>query len=49
MLANERTKMKSDLDWLKSQKDHLAAAEASLNKTVAALAAGAGTNCSTNR
>jgi hypothetical protein len=49
MLANERTKMNSDLDWLKFQKDHLAAAEAPLNKTVAALAAGASTNGSTNR
>jgi argininosuccinate lyase len=49
MLANERTKMNSDLDWLKFQKDHLAAAEASLNKTIAALAAGASTNGSTNR
>jgi argininosuccinate lyase len=49
MLGNERTKMKSDLDWLKSQKDQLAAADASLNKTVAALAAGASTNGSTNR
>jgi argininosuccinate lyase len=49
MLADGHTKMKSDLDWLKSQKDHLAAAESSLNKAVAALAAGASANDSANR
>jgi argininosuccinate lyase len=49
MLADGHTKMKSDLDWLKSQEDHLAATEASLNKSVAALAAGTSTNGSANR
>jgi argininosuccinate lyase len=41
MLADGHTKMKSDLDWLTSRKDHLAATESSLDKAVAALAAGA--------
>ena len=49
MLADGYTKMKSDLDWLNSQKAHLAAVEASLNKSVAALAAGASTDGSSNR
>lgn len=49
MLADGLTKMKSDLDWLKSQKDHLAASEASLSKDVAALTAGASTNDPANR
>jgi argininosuccinate lyase len=49
MLADGHTRMKSDLDWLKSQKDHLAATEASLNKTAAMLAAGASTNGLANR
>jgi argininosuccinate lyase len=41
MLADGHIKLGSDLDWLKSQKDHLAAAESSLNRAAAALAAGA--------
>ncbi|MEP6838083.1 MAG: lyase family protein [Bradyrhizobium sp.] len=41
MLGNESARTKSDLDWLKSRKDLLSAADASLNKAVAALAAGA--------
>jgi len=49
MLADGYTKMKSDLDWLKSQKAHLAAIEASLNKSVATLAAGASTDGSSSR
>ena len=49
MLADERTKTKSDFDWLKSQQDHLATAEASLNKMIAVLAASASTKGSTNR
>ncbi len=41
MLADGHSKTKSDLDWLASRKDHLAAAGSSLNKAVAVLAAGA--------
>jgi argininosuccinate lyase len=44
MLADGYGNMKSDLDWLKSRKDGLAAAESALNKAVAALATGASTN-----
>jgi argininosuccinate lyase len=40
MLADERARMNLDLEWLKAQKDYLTAVEASLDKTVAALAAG---------
>lgn len=40
MLADGLGKMELDRNWLKSRKDHLAAAELSLNKAVAALAAG---------
>ena len=39
MLADGRGRAKSDLDWLKSRHDRLATAEASLNETIAALAA----------
>jgi argininosuccinate lyase len=42
MLADEQGKVVADLDWLKARKDHLAAAEMSLNEAVATLAAGAG-------
>lgn len=49
MLADGYTKRVSDLDWLKSQKDRLVAAEVSLNKSVAALAAGASANGSAGR
>ena len=41
MLADEQGKANSDLAWLKANKDHLAAAEMSLNEAVATLAAGA--------
>jgi argininosuccinate lyase len=40
MLGDGLSRMKSDLEWLTSRKDHLAAAVSSLNKAVAALAAG---------
>jgi argininosuccinate lyase len=39
MLSDGRTKVKSDLDWLNSRKERLAAAETTLNGAVAALAA----------
>lgn len=41
MLDDGYSRIESDRYWLKSHQDHLAAAEASLNKVVAALAAGA--------
>ena len=41
MLADGHSKIKSDMDWLQSRRDGLAAAESTLNKAVAALAAGA--------
>jgi argininosuccinate lyase len=41
MLGDESAGTKSDLDWLKSQMSRLAAADTSLNKAVAALAADA--------
>lgn len=40
MLADERGKVESDLAWLNASTGHLAAAEAYLDKAVAALAAG---------
>lgn len=46
MLADGHSKMKSDLDWLKSRQNHLAAAESALNKAVAVLAAGANSSAS---
>jgi argininosuccinate lyase len=49
MLADGQDKMKSDLEWLTSRKDGLAAAEQSLNKAVAALAADASANGSADR
>jgi argininosuccinate lyase len=47
MLGDESARTKSDLDWLKSQVGRLADADATLNKAVGALAAGA--NGSANR
>jgi len=41
MLAHEQGKVNSGFDWLKTRSDHLAAAEMSLNRSVAKLAAGA--------
>ena len=41
MLAHEQGKVNSGFDWLKTSSDHLAAAEMSLNRSVAKLAAGA--------
>ena len=41
MLAHEQGKVNSGSDWLKTRSDHLAAAEMSLNRSVAKLAAGA--------
>ncbi|SDM92372.1 argininosuccinate lyase [Afipia sp. GAS231] len=49
MLADGHSKMKPDLDWLKSRKDRLAAAESALNTAVAALAADARANGSASR
>jgi len=49
MLADGHAKMQSDRDWLNSQKGHLATIEAALDKSVAALAAGASTNGSSSR
>jgi len=40
MLADEQDKVDSDLGWLNASNEHLAAAEACLNKAVATLAAG---------
>lgn len=42
MLADEQGKVSSDSSWLKAKKDHLAAAETSLDKSVATLAADTG-------
>jgi argininosuccinate lyase len=40
MLADEQTRVTADLGWLNARNGHLAAAEVSLNKAVAKLAAG---------
>jgi argininosuccinate lyase len=42
MLADEHARVKADFDWLKVQREHLAGAEASLDKAVATLAGAAG-------
>jgi hypothetical protein len=42
MLADEQGKVNFDSNWLKARNDHLAAAETSLNKSVATLAAATG-------
>lgn len=49
MLSDGRTKVKSDLDWLNSRKERLAATESKLDGSVAALAAQAGASGTTNR
>jgi argininosuccinate lyase len=42
MLSDEQGKLNAGSDWLQTRNDHLAAAETSLSKSVATLAAGAG-------
>lgn len=48
MLDNEHAKVKSDANWLKVQNDHLASAEASLNRFVLNLIGSAGANVPTD-
>ena len=49
MLGDESARVKSDRDWLKAQRGLLAAADTSLNRAVAALAAGANVSGATDR
>ena len=42
MLAAEHARVKADSDWLNAHREHLAGAEASLDKAVATLAGAAG-------
>jgi len=42
MLSDEQGKLNAGSDWLQTRNGHLTAAETSLNKSIATLAAGAG-------